>query len=202
MNSLKFFCPLFIIVLCHNSFGSAQFGFDPGFGGGYGAGGYGSGGYGGFNTGYNPMGGYGQSISKFALVNRCTGADREQMFRCEEYSRNNWNVRDVDFYTRTRKFCCFIWDTLSCQLSIAQRCDPQYATELSRITEQSYSSMCEYHSRRSASCALRWWSIALIVICGLAVVIAIAIGVFYLIRSQRESAPVSSTEYHSVATKA
>ena len=85
-------------------------------------------------------------------------------------------------YTPTRKFCCFAWDVLSCELRIAQRCDPKYAADLSVLTEQSYSSFCEYHSRRSASCALRWWSVALIV---LALVVIIAIVLFVVYRKRQ-----------------
>src|SRR6218665_1652766 len=69
----------------------------------------------------------------------------------------------------SRKYCCFVWDTLSCELGVAQKCDPEYAARLSYLTEQTTGSICEWHGRRSVSCALRWWSVSLIVIAMLAI---------------------------------
>ncbi|KAH9397072.1 hypothetical protein TYRP_003378 [Tyrophagus putrescentiae] len=110
----------------------------------------------------------GPASRKYALSNRCTSADREAINRCEDESRRDWDVRDTDYYTPTRKFCCFAWDTLSCELRIAQRCDPNYAAEL----------------RRSASCALRWWSVMLIVI-ALIAIIAVVLFVVYRKRQSK-----------------
>ncbi|KAI2807476.1 hypothetical protein BLOT_005412 [Blomia tropicalis] len=121
---------------------------------------------------------------KYALSSRCTSADREAINRCEDEAKRDWAVRDIDYYTPTRRFCCFAWDTLSCELQIAQRCDPNYAAELSYITEQNYASFCDYHSRRSASCALRWWSVMLIVV-ALLLIIGIIIFIIYRRRQSK-----------------
>lgn len=48
------------------------------------------------------------TIQKFALINRCSSADREAMFRCEERAQYTWNVRDTDYVSNCNEcnFCC------------------------------------------------------------------------------------------------
>jgi len=132
---------------------------------------------------------------KYALSNRCSGQDREAINRCEDEARRDWDIRDTDYYTSTRKFCCFVWNTLSCELSIAQRCDPEYSSKLSYYTEQHYNAFCEYHSRRSASCALRWWSLGLII---LAIVIIIGVVIFVVYRKRQSK---FTYDYETVTKK-
>ena len=96
----------------------------------------------------------------------------------------------------TRKYCCFSWDTLSCELSVAQRCDKEYASKLSYQREQAIGSICEWHGRRSVSCALRWWSLGLIIIAMLAI-FAIAGFVAFRHRQGRVSYEYSTAPTHS-----
>ena len=135
--------------------------------------------------------------------NRCSIQERIRLSSCEVEARQEWNLQDTDFvsglkrahfrfikssllqYTESRKFCCYVWDRLRCQLKILQYCDPQYANELSNLSDRLYGDMCEGHSRGSASCALRWWSITLIVIAGLLVIAIIAVALFCCVQKRR-----------------
>ncbi|KAH9397071.1 hypothetical protein TYRP_003377 [Tyrophagus putrescentiae] len=117
--------------------------------------------------------------------NRCSIQERIRLSSCEVEARQEWNLQDTDFYTESRKFCCYVWDRLRCQLKILQYCDPQYANELSNLSDRLYGDMCESHSRGSASCALRWWSITLIVIAGLLVIALIAVALFCCVQKRR-----------------
>ena len=46
------------------------------------------------------------------------------------------------FY-QSKKFCCFIWQTLDCERDVAAKCSVDYAKKLEANAEQSYKSMCD-----------------------------------------------------------
>ncbi|OTF81824.1 hypothetical protein BLA29_001028 [Euroglyphus maynei] len=116
------------------------------------------------------------------LAGRCTIDQREQFDRCQPDARYDWDIQETDYvsnlFTDSRKFCCFVWDTLNCEVNIAERCDSNYAAQLSYETEQAYGAMCEYYYRHSPLCFLRWWS-ALLIVIGLIAVIALIAFIIY-----------------------
>lgn len=77
---------------------------------------------------------------------------------------------------------------------MAERCDTNYAQELIYVTEQTYGSICDWHSRRSASCAFRWWSLLLLIL-GILLVIGL---VAFLVFRKRQSKYTS--EYSGMKT--
>lgn len=156
--------------------------------------------------------GYNTARRSFSVGNRCTNAQIEQMRQCESYTRDDWDVLDVNIVSyqvfvvffavtisnssqneRGRKFCCYIWNTLDCEVKVIRECDPNYASQLAFAVEQSYGSMCEWpYNRRSAMCALRWWSLLLIFIGVILLIMAI---VFVLYRRKRAN---RNDEYSTV----
>ena len=46
------------------------------------------------------------------------------------------------FY-ETKKFCCFIWETLDCELDVATECNEQYSTKLESNTRDTFKKVCD-----------------------------------------------------------
>ncbi|KAI2807477.1 hypothetical protein RDWZM_005022 [Blomia tropicalis] len=108
------------------------------------------------------------------------------MNRCEKDAQSYWEVGDIDENTQTRKFCCSKWDTLKCMVNIAKRCDTNYSEKLTVLYDSAYSDFCSEYGRRSATCALRWWSITLIVIGSILVIGVIFACVLNRLRRRRK----------------
>ncbi|KAH7639051.1 hypothetical protein DERF_006075 [Dermatophagoides farinae] len=116
------------------------------------------------------------------LGGRCTIQEREEFDRCQPDARYDWDIQETDYFTDTRKFCCFVWDTLNCEVDIAERCDSNYAAQLSYETEQAYGAMCEYYYRHSPLCFFRWWSALLVVVALISIIVLI---VFIIYRKKQ-----------------
>ncbi|KAH9426037.1 hypothetical protein DERP_006977 [Dermatophagoides pteronyssinus] len=127
-----------------------------------------------------------------SLVNgRCTSEQMAQISQCAVDAQYDWDIIDTDIDSSTRKFCCFKWDTLNCQVNIAEDCDPTMAKQLAFETEQTYGATCEYFYRHSPLCFIRWWSAILIV---LALILIIALIVFIVYRKKQSK---FSREYNT-----
>ena len=66
------------------------------------------------------------------------------------------NIVIFSKFYESKKFCCFIWQTLDCEIDVSGECDKEYSKKLETSTEQSYKSMCDKvgSSRGSTSCWL------------------------------------------------
>nr|XP_027196950.1 uncharacterized protein LOC113791381 [Dermatophagoides pteronyssinus] len=60
------------------------------------------------------------------------------------------------FY-ETKKFCCFIWETLDCELDVATECNEQYSTKLESNTRDTFKKVCDQivGSNYGSDC---WWT--------------------------------------------
>ena len=60
------------------------------------------------------------------------------------------------FY-ETKKFCCFIWETLDCELNVARECNEQYSTKLESNTRDTFKKVCDQivGSNYGSDC---WWT--------------------------------------------
>ncbi|CAG2113029.1 unnamed protein product, partial [Medioppia subpectinata] len=87
------------------------------------------------------------------LYNMCSNRDKERMYQCDQYAADDWDISEVPQEYTGRRYCCYQWQSLKCQLKIAKRCDNTYASWLESDTETRIKSLCYYHGRYSASCA-------------------------------------------------
>ncbi|KAH9493665.1 hypothetical protein DERF_014403 [Dermatophagoides farinae] len=83
--------------------------------------------------------------SPYGLSNRlkCDGSIHQQFNECERTAHHTWQVTIDDYFYQSKKFCCFIWQTLDCERDVAAKCSVDYAKKLEANTEQSYKSMCD-----------------------------------------------------------
>lgn len=131
-----------------------------------------------------------RQIGGYFIYNGCSNIENADMKSCEVQTASYWETNREDKYDyddrSSRKFCCQKWDELKCKLKVLWKCDDRAARQTEQLYEQQYNSLCYWHSRRSASCVLRWWSITLIVIGGLILVVGIGLVVFrFMTRNQR-----------------
>ncbi|KAI2807475.1 hypothetical protein BLOT_005411 [Blomia tropicalis] len=127
---------------------------------------------------------------------KCSVEDQNAIIQCEDDARNVWNVDDITYYTSSRKFCCYFWNVLSCALEIADQCDPEYANELSIVTEQTIESLCDY-SQGTSSCifsAPSWWPVIPILVICLIICAAILVIAYPKTRIAR-SRTISTCDY-------
>ncbi|XP_075588266.1 uncharacterized protein LOC124493678 isoform X3 [Dermatophagoides farinae] len=83
--------------------------------------------------------------SPYGLSNRlkCDGSIHQQFNECERTAHHTWQVTIDDYFYQSKKFCCFIWQTLDCERDVAAKCSVDYAKKLEANAEQSYKSMCD-----------------------------------------------------------
>ncbi|XP_054152808.1 uncharacterized protein LOC128951586 [Oppia nitens] len=129
----------------------------------------------------------GRQQTKVQYYNNCPIREREKMSQCDSYAADDWDVREVQQDYSSRSYCCYHWQSLKCKLKIAKRCDINYANWLEQDTDQRLGSLCYYHGRYSASCALRWWHIIFIVIGGLLLLIGLGYFIWWACKIRREN---------------
>lgn len=155
------------------------------------------------------------------LSYNCKEEEQSKFENCQADAEYDWDIRDVDQvsginesllftiyssqtkcliffflnkFSGSRKFCCSVWDVLKCRIDAIERCNPNYASRLASETEQAYGAMCDYYSRNSAFCILRWWSLFLIIVAIIALIVLMIV-IFRLKKQskfQREYATCSN----------
>ena len=57
------------------------------------------------------------------------------------------------FY-ETKKFCCFVWDAMDCEIDIAKKCNENYSQKLLISTKQTFQTICDKigSGHKSLSC--------------------------------------------------
>ncbi|XP_075588493.1 uncharacterized protein LOC124493324 [Dermatophagoides farinae] len=87
---------------------------------------------------------------------KCDGSIHERFHECERSAHHSWVITIDDYFYKTKKFCCFIWQTLDCEIDVAGECNKEYSKKLETNTEQSFKSMCDEvgSARGSTSCWL------------------------------------------------
>lgn len=65
------------------------------------------------------------------------------------------NKKKKKFY-QTRKFCCFVWDTLNCEINIAIQCSYEYSQKLKKNTLETFTTFCEQAGYKPFSFFCDW----------------------------------------------
>ncbi|KAH9421303.1 hypothetical protein DERP_013752 [Dermatophagoides pteronyssinus] len=80
-----------------------------------------------------------------------------RFYQCEILSHNKWKITIDDYFYETKEFCCFVWDTMDCELNVAVECNQNYSLKLEKNTKEFYTSICERigSTYKSWSC---WWT--------------------------------------------
>ncbi len=123
------------------------------------------------------------SISNYNVPNNCNMHDRANMNRCDLDANEEWTIQGNED-REGRQFCCAVWQSMRCKLRILWRCDNRAADMLEKETERQYKNLCYHYGRYSASCALRWWSILLIVLLGIIIIAVIGFCIFRCLRGR------------------
>ncbi|KAI2807484.1 hypothetical protein BLOT_005420 [Blomia tropicalis] len=95
------------------------------------------------------------SLVELGLGDSCSHDEKEAIGLCTLAAMKDWKVPTAEMGTTSRKFCCFIWNALECQVKIAKRCDWQFAGKISRDTENAYRSICALYPRKSTKCIIQ-----------------------------------------------
>nr|XP_046908478.1 uncharacterized protein LOC124490052 [Dermatophagoides farinae] len=87
----------------------------------------------------------------------CPDHVRKEFNGCELYARDEWSISIDEYFYPSRKFCCFAWLQLSCEIIVASKCHQKYAILLSQRTKQMFDPICNPrgYSHESIQC---WWS--------------------------------------------
>ncbi|XP_075675498.1 uncharacterized protein LOC113791381 [Dermatophagoides pteronyssinus] len=97
--------------------------------------------------------------SVYGLPNslNCSEWIRKRFNECEKLSHHNWQITIDDYFYETKKFCCFIWETLDCELDVATECNEQYSTKLESNTRDTFKKVCDQivGSNYGSDC---WWT--------------------------------------------
>uniref|UniRef100_A0A6P6Y5P9 Uncharacterized protein LOC113794863 n=1 Tax=Dermatophagoides pteronyssinus TaxID=6956 RepID=A0A6P6Y5P9_DERPT len=76
---------------------------------------------------------------------------------CEKTSHKDWDITIDEYFYETKKFCCFIWQTMDCEIDIAKQCNQIYSQRLEKNTIKTYQTLCNHigYGHGSWSC---WWT--------------------------------------------
>ncbi|KAH9424966.1 hypothetical protein DERP_009189 [Dermatophagoides pteronyssinus] len=73
----------------------------------------------------------------------CDQSIRQRFNECEILSHKEWDISINEYFYITRRFCCFVWDSMHCEYNIAAKCDEEYAKKLRNITFESFEKACD-----------------------------------------------------------
>ena len=110
---------------------------------------------------------------------KCPHSIYKRFDECEKTSHKDWDIT-IDEYVscpnkyimddliiylthschqfyETKKFCCFIWDAMNCEIDVAKQCNHDYSIELELNTKQTYQTICNHigYGHGSWKC---WWT--------------------------------------------
>ncbi|XP_046908139.1 uncharacterized protein LOC124489794 [Dermatophagoides farinae] len=64
----------------------------------------------------------------------CPRRDKPAYEECQQKLVKKWNLPIKQMNSATRRFCCFHWENLQCELQIAKKCDKYWADKLDKDT--------------------------------------------------------------------
>nr|XP_027196949.1 uncharacterized protein LOC113791379 [Dermatophagoides pteronyssinus] len=84
--------------------------------------------------------------SVYGLPNslNCSESITNQFYECEKSLHHTWQITVDDYFYETKKFCCFIWETMDCELNVAKKCNEQYSKKLESNTRETFTSICNH----------------------------------------------------------
>ncbi|XP_075679327.1 uncharacterized protein LOC142645828 [Dermatophagoides pteronyssinus] len=85
---------------------------------------------------------------------KCHETIYNEFYQCEQSSRDKWYVTINDYFYETKKFCCFVWDAMDCEIDIAKKCNENYSQKLLISTKQTFQTICDKigSGHKSLSC--------------------------------------------------
>ncbi|XP_027200831.2 uncharacterized protein LOC113794881 [Dermatophagoides pteronyssinus] len=88
---------------------------------------------------------------------KCQQSIYERFDQCEKTSQSDWKITIDEYFYETRKFCCFIWQTMNCEIDIAKQCNQIYSQRLEKNTIKTYQTLCNHigYGYKGWSC---WWT--------------------------------------------
>ncbi|XP_027196805.2 uncharacterized protein LOC113791253 [Dermatophagoides pteronyssinus] len=73
----------------------------------------------------------------------CSQSIYKEFSQCQTLSQKKWNILRNDYLTKTKKFCCFIWDAMDCQSKVAAICSKEYSKQIVQSTKEQFETMCK-----------------------------------------------------------
>ncbi|XP_075679325.1 uncharacterized protein LOC142645826 isoform X3 [Dermatophagoides pteronyssinus] len=88
---------------------------------------------------------------------KCKQSIYERFDECEKTSHLDWQITIDEYFYETKKFCCFIWDTLDCEVVVAKQCFYDYSIELELNARETYLTSCNHigYGHGNWKC---WWT--------------------------------------------
>nr|XP_027196948.1 uncharacterized protein LOC113791378 [Dermatophagoides pteronyssinus] len=98
-----------------------------------------------------------KSVYGLPLSLNCSELIYDRFYRCENSSRFQWHITNDDYFYMTKKFCCFVWNTMICEQNVAAECSNEYSKKLETNKKESFEIVCDYigSTYQSWSC---WWT--------------------------------------------
>ncbi|KAH7644338.1 hypothetical protein HUG17_6700 [Dermatophagoides farinae] len=97
--------------------------------------------------------------SVYGLSNtlNCSQSIWKRFYDCERSSHQLWRIHIERYFYATKEFCCFIWNTLECEMNVAAECNVEYSRKLKNNTFESFEKICNkiYCGYNSFAC---WFS--------------------------------------------
>ncbi|XP_075681191.1 uncharacterized protein LOC142646371 [Dermatophagoides pteronyssinus] len=83
--------------------------------------------------------------SVYGLPNslNCSESITDRFYECEKSSHDSWKISVDEYFYETKKFCCFIWQTMNCELIVAAECNEQYSKKIESNTRDTFKKVCD-----------------------------------------------------------
>ncbi|KAH9424965.1 hypothetical protein DERP_009188 [Dermatophagoides pteronyssinus] len=83
--------------------------------------------------------------SVYGLPNslNCSESITDRFYECEKSSHDSWKISIDEYFYETKKFCCFIWQTMNCELIVAAECNEQYSKKIESNTRDTFKKVCD-----------------------------------------------------------
>uniref|UniRef100_A0A6P6YGM2 Uncharacterized protein LOC113798332 n=1 Tax=Dermatophagoides pteronyssinus TaxID=6956 RepID=A0A6P6YGM2_DERPT len=72
----------------------------------------------------------------------CVQSIQQRFYQCEKTSHYEWKIMIDEYFTETKKFCCFIWNTMDCEIPIIAGCNQEYSQKLQTNTKETFEKIC------------------------------------------------------------
>ncbi|XP_075681145.1 uncharacterized protein LOC142646358 [Dermatophagoides pteronyssinus] len=73
----------------------------------------------------------------------CDESTRNKFNECEISFHRKWEIAVDHYFYETKKFCCFILETMNCELDVAKKCNEQYSKKLESNTRDTFKKVCD-----------------------------------------------------------
>ncbi|XP_075679313.1 uncharacterized protein LOC113794865 isoform X2 [Dermatophagoides pteronyssinus] len=137
---------------------------------------------------YKPVYGIPKSLN-------CDQSVYERFDQCEQSIQQKWEINIPNYFYQTKDFCCFVWDTMDCEIKIAAECSEEYSQKLEANTRETFTAVCKIVGSNHQSWSCKWTKlvernviIAVSVISTILVLIGIGLSIYYCVRAHKKSA--------------